>query len=90
MNIQIKLNCFSFVIFSQHSGNDDDIFAEALRFQKQLQVKSTEEAQNILKTNLEQIAKVSGEKTIIFKYVFQGLAPVNSKKDRQTKSRNKN
>lgn len=43
----------------QQSGNDDDIFAEALRFQKQLQVKSTEEAQNILKTNLEQIAKVS-------------------------------
>ncbi|XP_054731247.1 serine-rich adhesin for platelets-like isoform X3 [Anastrepha obliqua] len=42
----------------QRSGNDDDIFAEALRWQKELQAKSTEEAQNILTHNLEQIAKV--------------------------------
>lgn len=50
---------FSVLFYSfQRSGNDDDIFTEALRFQKQLQLKSTEEAQHILKTNLEQIAKV--------------------------------
>ncbi|XP_017493176.1 PREDICTED: serine-rich adhesin for platelets-like isoform X3 [Rhagoletis zephyria] len=42
----------------QRSGNDDDIFAEALRWQRELQAKSTEEAQNILTQNLEQIAKV--------------------------------
>ncbi|XP_067635947.1 serine-rich adhesin for platelets-like isoform X1 [Eurosta solidaginis] len=44
--------------FNWRSGNDDDIFAEALRWQKELQAKSTEEAQNILSHNLEQIAKV--------------------------------
>uniref|UniRef100_A0A1A9WSY4 GRAM domain-containing protein n=1 Tax=Glossina brevipalpis TaxID=37001 RepID=A0A1A9WSY4_9MUSC len=44
--------------FNWRSGNDEDIFAEALRFQNELQHKSTEEAQNILRANLEQIAKV--------------------------------
>ncbi|KAL9881224.1 uncharacterized protein ACN2A1_012390 isoform 2-T2 [Glossina fuscipes fuscipes] len=44
--------------FNWRSGNDDDIFAEALRFQNELEHKSTEEAQNILRANLEQIAKV--------------------------------
>ncbi|XP_073832676.1 uncharacterized protein [Musca autumnalis] len=59
LDIEAKTNVYrSPVEFNWRSGNDDDIFAEALRFQKQLQVKSTEEAQNILKTNLEQIAKV--------------------------------
>ncbi|XP_049311169.1 uncharacterized protein LOC105226158 isoform X4 [Bactrocera dorsalis] len=42
----------------QRAGTDDDIFAEALRWQKELQAKSTEEAQDILTHNLEQIAKV--------------------------------
>nr|XP_036215305.1 uncharacterized protein LOC106621223 isoform X5 [Bactrocera oleae] len=41
----------------QRAGTDDDIFAEALRWQKELQAKSTEEAQDILTHNLEQIAK---------------------------------
>ncbi|XP_061395019.1 uncharacterized protein LOC133330596, partial [Musca vetustissima] len=59
LDIEAKTNVYrSPIEFNWRSGNDDDIFAEALRFQKQLQVKSTEEAQNILKTNLEQIAKV--------------------------------
>uniref|UniRef100_A0A1I8N1I3 GRAM domain-containing protein n=1 Tax=Musca domestica TaxID=7370 RepID=A0A1I8N1I3_MUSDO len=59
LDIEAKTSVYrSPIEFNWHSGNDDDIFAEALRFQKQLQVKSTEEAQNILKTNLEQIAKV--------------------------------
>ncbi|XP_065364331.1 uncharacterized protein DDB_G0284459-like isoform X1 [Calliphora vicina] len=59
LDIEAKTNGYrSPVEFNWRSGNDDDIFSEALRFQKQLQLKSTEEAQNILKTNLEQIAKV--------------------------------
>ncbi|XP_013104657.2 uncharacterized protein LOC106085140 isoform X1 [Stomoxys calcitrans] len=59
LDIEAKTNVYrSPIEFKWQSANDDDIFAEALRFQKQLQVKSTEEAQNILKTNLEQIAKV--------------------------------
>ncbi|KAM7348382.1 uncharacterized protein ACRADG_007715 [Cochliomyia hominivorax] len=59
LDIEAKTNiCRSPSEFNWRSGNDDDIFAEALRFQQQLQLKSTEEAQNILKTNLEQIAKV--------------------------------
>ncbi|XP_049311168.1 uncharacterized protein LOC105226158 isoform X3 [Bactrocera dorsalis] len=44
--------------FNWRAGTDDDIFAEALRWQKELQAKSTEEAQDILTHNLEQIAKV--------------------------------
>uniref|UniRef100_W8BYJ4 GRAM domain-containing protein 3 n=2 Tax=Ceratitis capitata TaxID=7213 RepID=W8BYJ4_CERCA len=44
--------------FNWRTGTDDDIFAEALRWQKELQTKSTEEAQDILTHNLEQIAKV--------------------------------
>ncbi|XP_037827402.1 protein Aster-A-like [Lucilia sericata] len=60
LDIEAKTSGYrSPVEFNWRSGNDDDIFTEALRFQKQLQLKSTEEAQNILKTNLEQIAKVS-------------------------------
>ena len=59
-----------FCFFYQRSGNDDDIFTEALRFQKQLQLKSTEEAQNILKTNLEQIAKVSLKFSFLIIYSF--------------------
>nr|XP_036215302.1 serine-rich adhesin for platelets-like isoform X2 [Bactrocera oleae] len=43
--------------FNWRAGTDDDIFAEALRWQKELQAKSTEEAQDILTHNLEQIAK---------------------------------
>ncbi|KNC28182.1 hypothetical protein FF38_00391 [Lucilia cuprina] len=59
LDIEAKTSGYrSPVEFNWRSGNDDDIFTEALRFQKQLQLKSTEEAQNILKTNLEQIAKV--------------------------------
>ncbi|KAH8272238.1 hypothetical protein KR044_003756 [Drosophila immigrans] len=46
------------VCFLQRSGNDEDIFAEALRWQKELQDKSTAEAQHILSKNLEQISKV--------------------------------
>ncbi|XP_075156984.1 uncharacterized protein LOC142230228 isoform X2 [Haematobia irritans] len=59
LDIEAKTNTYrSPIEFNWQSANNDDIFAEALRFQKQLQVKSTEEAQNILKTNLDQIAKV--------------------------------
>lgn len=41
-------------------GEDDnmDIYAEVLRWQRQMQDKSTEEAQIVLNSNLEQIAKV--------------------------------
>lgn len=35
-----------------------DVYAEVLRWQKQMQDKSTEEAQIVLNSNLEQIAKV--------------------------------
>jgi hypothetical protein len=36
-----------------------DVYAEVLRWQRQMQDKSSKEAQIILDTNLEQIAKVS-------------------------------
>lgn len=41
-------------------GDDDnmDVYAEVLKWQKQLQDRSTEEAQIVLNSNLEQIAKV--------------------------------
>ncbi|KAH8387020.1 hypothetical protein KR093_004137 [Drosophila rubida] len=47
-----------FALLWQRTGNDEDIFAEALRWQKELQDKSTAEAQHILSKNLEQISKV--------------------------------
>lgn len=36
----------------------DGILAEALRFQRELQLRSAEEAQSILQTNLDHIARV--------------------------------
>ncbi|XP_054731246.1 serine-rich adhesin for platelets-like isoform X2 [Anastrepha obliqua] len=58
LDIEAKTSTHTPTEFNWRSGNDDDIFAEALRWQKELQAKSTEEAQNILTHNLEQIAKV--------------------------------
>ncbi|XP_055907771.1 GRAM domain-containing protein 2B-like isoform X3 [Eupeodes corollae] len=59
MDIEAKTSLYrSTVEFNWGSGNDADVFAEALRWQKELQSKSTEEAQNILHSNLQQIAKV--------------------------------
>ncbi|XP_055374963.1 putative uncharacterized protein DDB_G0282133 [Condylostylus longicornis] len=43
---------------SSDDDNNDNIYAEALKWQKELQVKSTEEAQSILSNNLELIARV--------------------------------
>ncbi|XP_055855348.1 GRAM domain-containing protein 2B-like isoform X2 [Episyrphus balteatus] len=59
LDIEAKTSLYrSTVEFNWGSGNDADVFAEALRWQKELQSKSTEEAQNILHSNLQQIAKV--------------------------------
>uniref|UniRef100_A0A0A1XMB4 GRAM domain-containing protein YSP2 n=1 Tax=Zeugodacus cucurbitae TaxID=28588 RepID=A0A0A1XMB4_ZEUCU len=59
LDIEAKTSAYrSPTEFNWRAGTDDDIFAEALRWQKELQAKSTEEAQDILTHNLEQIAKV--------------------------------
>ncbi|KAH8396488.1 hypothetical protein KR222_011362 [Zaprionus bogoriensis] len=59
LDIEAKTNLYNTPIdFNARSGNDEDIFAEALRWQKELQDKSTAEAQHILSKNLEQISKV--------------------------------
>lgn len=39
--------------------SDKDMYAEVLRWQREMQTKSAEEAQLILSSNLEQIARVS-------------------------------
>lgn len=56
LDIEAKNNHHS--TFKWGSGNDVDVFAEALKWQKEMQTKSTEEAQSILSSNLEQIARV--------------------------------
>ncbi|XP_030568733.1 GRAM domain-containing protein 2B-like isoform X5 [Drosophila novamexicana] len=59
LDIEAKTSLYNTPVdFSLRSGNDEDIFAEALRWQKELQDKSTAEAQHILSRNLEQISKV--------------------------------
>ncbi|XP_037935426.1 serine-rich adhesin for platelets-like isoform X2 [Teleopsis dalmanni] len=59
LNIEAKTSLYnSPTSFKWRTGNDDDIFTEALRWQQELQHKSSEEAQLILKNNLEQISKV--------------------------------
>ncbi|EDW75318.2 uncharacterized protein Dwil_GK19755 [Drosophila willistoni] len=60
LDIEAKTSLYHTPIdFNWHNaGNDEDIFAEALRWQKELQAKSTAEAQHILSKNLEQITKV--------------------------------
>ncbi|XP_062138384.1 pneumococcal serine-rich repeat protein-like isoform X2 [Drosophila sulfurigaster albostrigata] len=59
LDIEAKTHLYNTPVdFNLRSGNDDDIFADALRWQKELQDKSTAEAQHILSKNLEQISKV--------------------------------
>lgn len=59
LDIEAKTSLYRTPVdFNLRPGNDEDIFAEALRWQKELQDKSTAEAQNILTRNLEQISKV--------------------------------
>ncbi|XP_034119642.1 GRAM domain-containing protein 2B-like isoform X3 [Drosophila albomicans] len=59
LDIEAKTHLYNTPVdFNLRSGNDEDIFAEALRWQKELQDKSTAEAQHILSKNLEQISKV--------------------------------
>ncbi|KAM8721062.1 hypothetical protein ACLKA7_007008 [Drosophila subpalustris] len=59
LDIEAKTHLYNTPVdFNLRSGNDEDLFAEALRWQKELQDKSTAEAQHILSKNLEQISKV--------------------------------
>ncbi|XP_037914511.1 GRAM domain-containing protein 2B-like isoform X3 [Hermetia illucens] len=59
LDFEAKNKNHSNLNFKWGSGNDvDEIYAEALRWQKEMQTRSTEEAQIILNSNLEQIARV--------------------------------
>ncbi|XP_032588503.1 serine-rich adhesin for platelets isoform X5 [Drosophila mojavensis] len=59
LDIEAKTSLYRTPVdFNMRPGNDEDIFAEALRWQKELQDRSTAEAQHILTRNLEQISKV--------------------------------
>lgn len=59
MQIEAKTNLYRTTVeFNWGAGRDEDVFAEALRWQKELQEKTKEEAQKILHSNLQQIAKV--------------------------------
>ncbi|EDV92175.1 sterol 3-beta-glucosyltransferase isoform X3 [Drosophila grimshawi] len=59
LDIEAKSSLYNMPVdFNSRGGVDDDIFAEALHWQKKLQEKTTAEAQYILAKNLEQISKV--------------------------------
>ncbi|TDG44571.1 hypothetical protein AWZ03_008977 [Drosophila navojoa] len=59
LDIEAKTSLYRTPVdFNMRPGTDEDIFVEALRWQKELQDKSTAEAQHILTRNLEQISKV--------------------------------
>lgn len=63
--------CFNklknFFLNKDASNKDIDVYAEVLKWQKQMQTKSVDEAQIILNSNLEQIARVSNN---FFLYLF--------------------
>lgn len=54
----LQTRMYSFNDFRWGEDDNMDVYAEVLRWQKQMQDKSTEEAQIVLNSNLEQIAKV--------------------------------
>ncbi|XP_039436477.1 uncharacterized protein LOC120418239 [Culex pipiens pallens] len=54
----LQTRMYSFNDFRWGENDNMDVYAEVLRWQKQMQDKSTEEAQIVLNSNLEQIAKV--------------------------------
>ncbi|XP_017850448.1 GRAM domain-containing protein 2B isoform X2 [Drosophila busckii] len=59
LDIEAKTSLYNTPVdFNARLGSDEDIFAEALRWQKELQDKSHAETQHILSKNLEQITKV--------------------------------
>lgn len=55
---------FVYVFLKDASNKDIDVYAEVLKWQKEMQTKSVDEAQIILNSNLEQIARVSLENFI--------------------------
>ncbi|KAL5277794.1 GRAMD3 family protein [Megaselia abdita] len=62
LDIEAKTSLYDSPIkFNYGTGSDADIFAEAIRWQRELQARSTEEAQSIINSNLKQIAKVNME-----------------------------
>ncbi|XP_065084875.1 uncharacterized protein LOC135707066 isoform X3 [Ochlerotatus camptorhynchus] len=54
----LQSRIYSFNNFRWGEDDNMDVYAEVLRWQKQMQDRSTEEAQIVLNSNLEQIAKV--------------------------------
>ncbi|EDS36886.1 conserved hypothetical protein [Culex quinquefasciatus] len=54
----LQTRMYSFNDLRWGENDNMDVYAEVLRWQKQMQDKSTEEAQIVLNSNLEQIAKV--------------------------------
>ncbi|XP_055635131.1 uncharacterized protein LOC129775006 isoform X2 [Toxorhynchites rutilus septentrionalis] len=63
----LQSRIYNFNNFRWGEENDIDVYAEVLKWQKQMQSKSTEEAQIVLNSNLEQIAKGQSHKRNLFK-----------------------